>query len=131
MKNIIDNQLKNTTKTEEMEDMKNMLNKIEELGWSVYGDIETGFEFGKFSDMGQDFHISLFAENEKDLTVSIYDYYNNFDVSEEACIWLDDTGHGVNGAPYDMIDVYKDMEQCKEMILELYEDLKLYQLERK
>ncbi len=48
---------------------------------------------------------------------------NNFDCSEEAYIWLDNTGHGVNGAPYDMKEVYNDMEACLEMMKELHEQL--------
>lgn len=35
-------------------------------------------------------------------------------------MWLDSDGHGINGAPYDMKDVYEDMEACQNMILELY-----------
>ena len=38
---------------------------------------------------------------------------------EEAYIWLDDSGHGKNGAPHDMKDVYEDMEACKSMLGEL------------
>ena len=33
---------------------------------------------------------------------------------------LDNTGHGLNGAPYDMKDVYEDMEACKKMVYELW-----------
>ena len=40
--------------------------------------------------------------------------YESFDVSEEAYLWLDNSGHGKNGAPYDMKDVYEDIEEAKE-----------------
>ena len=40
--------------------------------------------------------------------------HESFDVSEEAYLWLDNFGHGKNGAPYDMKDVYEDMEEAKE-----------------
>ena len=74
----------------------------EENGWEV--DVESNdgdnfsYEFSKYSPAGQDF---------------------NF----EAYLWLDNTGHGTNGAPYDMKDVYEDMEACEEMSLELWKSL--------
>ena len=39
----------------------------------------------------------------------------------ETYLWLDSDGHGKNGAPYDMKDLYEDMEACREIIYELYE----------
>ena len=53
----------------------------------------------------------------------VAEYYSDFDVSRETYLWLDDTGHGKNGAPYDMIEVYHDMEECEELIQELKDDL--------
>lgn len=40
-------------------------------------------------------------------------------MSYETYIWLDDTGHGRNGAPYDMIDVYNDMLWWRNSLEEL------------
>ena len=37
-------------------------------------------------------------------------------MDEEAYLWLDETGHGKNGAPYRMKDVVKDMEEAEKMI---------------
>lgn len=54
---------------------------------------------------------------------NIKDYYDNYDCSYEAYLWLDNTGHGTNGAPYDMKDVYEDMEACEEMTFELWKSL--------
>lgn len=45
---------------------------------------------------------------------------DNFDVSYETYLWLDESGHGKNGAPYDMRDLYEDMEAVEEMISKLY-----------
>ena len=47
---------------------------------------------------------------------NIKEYYDNFDVDEEAYLWLDETGHGKNGAPYRMKDVVEDMEEAEKMI---------------
>lgn len=107
-----------------MKTIQEILNKIDELGWSV-DEHDDFYEFGKYSPAEQNFRITIYSkESSEDFIDQIYDRYNEFDVSEEAYLWLDETGHGTNGAPYDMKDVYEDMEWCKETILELYEDLK-------
>jgi hypothetical protein len=51
---------------------------------------------------------------------NIQEYIEGYDVSYETYIWLDDTGHGANGSPYDMKDVYEDMEACLENVRELF-----------
>ena len=95
-------------------------------GWTIYIEDESDnnicFVFGKYSPAGQDFHVSAELENmEPDtLTDNIYARYSEFDVSSETYIWLDAFGHGKNGAPYDMKDLYEDMEACQEMIMDLY-----------
>ena len=107
--------------------LKLLLEKAEELGWHFIksdGDI---YEFEKFSPYGQDFIMYIDTENDPALFLdNLFEYYTNYDVSEEAYYWLDDTGHGKNGAPYEMIDVYKDFENCEQMILDLYRDLNSY-----
>lgn len=86
----------------------------EDFKVTVDGDFVT---FNKMSSMGQDFSFTIEHENDIDqLGRNVEKYYENFDVSEEASLWLDETGHGKNGAPYDMKDVYKDMEECEEFI---------------
>lgn len=105
-------------------EMKEIIEKIESLGWSVYID-EVVVTLGKFSSAGQDFNIVVDLEEDvEDFIENIYNCYENFDVSYETSLWIDNEGHGINGAPYDMKDVYEDMEECKEFIYELYQDLK-------
>ena len=96
----------------------------EELGWRVSEEDkenEKEFVFAQYSDAGQDFSVELTIRNNdaKSLINELSRYVSDFDVSEETYKWLDHTGHGKNGAPYDMIDVYKDMEECVEMMEEL------------
>jgi hypothetical protein len=99
----------------------NKVTKISEsLDWSVIID-GNEFEFEKWSPAGQDFIMSITANNIDELIDELYEKYDNYDPSEEAYLWLDDSGHGKNGAPYDMKDVYEDMEACQEMILELHD----------
>ena len=109
--------------------LEKMLDKAKELEWEVtkyeYPEV-IDYCFSKFSSVGQDYNVSIDrVEDADDLLNKLQDYVNDYDISYEAYIWLDDTGHGKNGAPYEMIDVYKDMEECLEMTKEL-----LYELEK-
>ena len=91
----------------------------EENGWKV--DVESNdgdnfsYEFSKYSPEGQDFSFEAEMEdnNVYALLNNIKDYYDNYDCSYEAYLWLDNTGHGTNGAPYDMKDVYEDMKRVR------------------
>lgn len=102
----------------------------EENGWSVDFTSNDGdnfeYEFRKGSPAGQDFGFCADMEDNDvySLIDNIYERYNDYDCSEEAYLWLDDTGHGKNGAPYDMKDLYEDMEACERMMLELHDVLK-------
>lgn len=98
--------------------IKNLIKVAEQNDFVVYID-GNDYDFGKYSDYGQDFHIFLNASNADELVAELDRYVDGFDISEEAYKWLDSSGHGVNGAPYEMIDVYKDMEDCLEMAEEL------------
>lgn len=101
----------------------------EENGWKV--DVESNdgdnfsYEFSKYSTAGQDFSFEAEMEdnNVYALLNNIKDYYDNYDCSYEAYLWLDNTGHGTNGAPFNMKDVYEDMESCEEMTFELWKSL--------
>lgn len=104
----------------------------EREGWQVdsyYVENETKvcFSFEKYSPAGQDFYISVSVPNEDDEDIfynnvadAIYEYWEGFDVSYETYIWLDETGHGRNGAPYDMKDLYEDMQACETMVHDLW-----------
>ena len=107
-------------------ELDKLIDIAEDLGWKVEVEEETEnhviFDFGKYSPEGQDFHFSVEAEDfeAEYLKENIYSVYSDYDVSAETYIWLDSDGHGTNGAPYDMKDVYEDMAVCQNMILELY-----------
>ena len=95
----------------------------ETLGWTVELETEDIVAFSQYSPAGQDFSFSISFTDIEDLINEIEEYYKNYDVSYEAYLWLDVTGHGRNGAPYEMIDVYNDMAACKDMIGELSDAL--------
>lgn len=78
-------------------------------------------DFEYYSSAGQDFMIPAeFNGDLQKLSDDIYDYYNCFDVGEATYCWLDNTGHGKNGAPYNMKDVIADMEECEKAIYKLF-----------
>lgn len=104
----------------------NKINKLidiaESNGWSVEVS-ENEYTFSQFSPAGKDFNITVVGLTVEEIIEQIKAQIDNFDCSEEAYLWLDNTGHGQNGAPYDMKDVYEDMEACETMIDELWEAL--------
>lgn len=93
----------------------------EEQGWAV-GIGDTFIEFQRYSIEGHDFVFEIDTENVNTLDevrMKIIEYYNSFDVSYETYLWLDDRGHGKNGAPDNMRDIYDDMQWCKNHIFYL------------
>ena len=102
----------------------------ERKGWEVSHTVcqgEISFEFSKSSPAGQDFCFTRDVDYEDDedyvfaeLRDAVYRYWENFDVCEETYIWLDNTGHGMNGAPENMKDLYEDMQACEDMIHDLW-----------
>ena len=85
------------------------------------------FSFEKYSPAGRDFVFEICVRSEEDEYTLYYNvadaistYWENFDVSYETYIWLDENGHGKNGAPYDMKDLYEDTQACADMIHDLW-----------
>ena len=110
--------------------MKLTKKKIEEiaegLGWNVsWGGQSNGkyATFQQYTDLGQDFSFDAWYERLDDLPKAVYDYWQDFDPSEEASKWLDESGHGKNGAPHDMEDVLNDMKQAESMVEKLWNGL--------
>lgn len=52
------------------------------------------------------------------------DYYEDFDVDYETYIWLDQWGHGKNGAPYRLRAVLEDSEAIEKMVEVLLKAIK-------
>ena len=102
------------------------------LGWSVdFSESQNGktdVNFAKYTSYGQDFNFSVELEdNDMEAFIdNIHEYYENFDVDEEAYIWIGSDGHGKNGAPYHIADIVKDMEEAEVMMADLYEAFRQY-----
>ena len=103
------------------------------LGWNVdFSEPQNGktdVNFAKYTSYGQDFNFSVELEDDdmEAFIDNIHEYYENFDVDEEAYIWIGSDGHGKNGAPYHIADIVKDMEEAEAMIADLYEAFKQYE----
>ncbi len=99
----------------------------EDNGWTVSIVKESeGLLFSKYSPAGQDFNVCVYPyKDTEDLLCQLKEYHDNFDVDYQTYIWLDDEGHGKNGAPYHMRDILDDMEACKKMVYELYNKLNI------
>lgn len=99
---------------------KKKIEKIAEgLGWTVTwfkGSRSKSVMFSQYSPAGQDFNVELDYKTLGEIEDKLREYYDSYDPSYEASLWLDESGHGKNGAPYEMIDVYNDMKACEEMI---------------
>ena len=89
---------------------------------TISEDEDVNISFAKTSSYGQDFNFEISVDKDASMFgiwKGLQSYQNNFDVSAEAYLWLDESGHGKNGAPFEMIDVYNDMEECKGFVTEL------------
>lgn len=99
---------------------KKFIQIAERLGWSVTKD-RYDIELQFYTDYGQDFNFSV--NRNEDYVKQVFDYYNSFDPDEEALLWVDDSGHGKNGAPYRLKDIITDMEEVENELEKLYDAL--------
>lgn len=99
-----------------------LIERIEGLGWTVTIEDEERdlYLIGQCTPESQDFSISIeIKEDLSNFSDNLYDYWSSYDVSYESSLRIKD-GHGINGAPYEMIDVYNDFKWCKDEIYNLW-----------
>ncbi len=103
----------------------------EAKGWRVeagiiYKEQKSEFEFFKFSPARRDFsfNVTMKFADINTLIKEIDSFYEDFDVDYETYIWLDQFGHGMNGAPYRLRAVLEDTEAIEKMIDELLEAIR-------
>lgn len=101
-----------------------ILEKAQSLDYKVEQEDGITYSLSTSSPFGQDCYVEIDSENDADMFINnLRNYADDFDVSYEAYLWLDETGHGKSGAPYDMRDVYEDMEWWKNAMTELADAL--------
>lgn len=103
-----------------------LIDEVERLDYSISQECDNVYDIGKISPCEQDCHVSIDTENDANLFIeNIRAYVSDHDVSYETYLWLDNDGHGANGAPYDMKDVYEDMEWWRDSLEELANTLEI------
>ena len=99
-----------------------LIERIEGFGWTVTIEDEERdlYLIGCQSPAKQDFSVCIEIKDDlSNFSDNLYNYWESYDVSYESSLWLKD-GHGVNGAPHEMIDVYNSFKWCKEELYELW-----------
>lgn len=102
-------------------------NKLENTQWIVDVTINNGeknveVNLEIYSPAGRDVCIDFtFKEDttKKQIYSEFEGYYESYDVSTETYIWLDEDGHGKNGAPYEMEKVLIDTQWVENELSEL------------
>lgn len=119
--------------------MKKIIRWMEIAGWTV-NRRETNanicYEISKLTPArGDDYIVIEIKEDREDLFIQeLKGWIRSYDISEETYIWLDGFGHGENGAPYDMMDVYMDKKAflgVAEKLLDELEKLVEFLIEEK
>ena len=109
--------------------LENLQEQVEKLGWSmkIYEDY---ISLTIYSPKEQEHYHEITLKHLENGDVDfhsfieeLYECVENFDVEENTMLWVDDEGHGKNGAPYRLKDVLKDMEWCKKQSVKLYNKL--------
>ena len=111
-------------------------NKIKEIAENLKFNVDIEYEngkaiftFQKYSPRGEDFFFEI-ETNYSDYDMfdnfitELDNFYEGYDVCYETYLWLDEWGHGKNGAPYDMRDLYNDKEACEKYIEELLDKVR-------
>lgn len=105
---------------------KRIEKEAEKLGWDVEwyeNNGEPWVSFDNHAPQGNEVCIECPCKKLSDIVDWIYNEWDNYDPSYEASLWIGNDGHGKNGAPYEMGDVYKDMCDSEDMIYDLYSTL--------
>lgn len=94
--------------------------KLENLGFDVSNWNSNGSQYScdiqKYSPAGQDCNFTLYMEKDDPGSVvkALGELWENYDPDAETMLWVDKDGHGINGAPYHLSDVLKDMQDVED-----------------
>jgi hypothetical protein len=102
-------------------------NKLENTQWIVdviinneTKSVDVNLEI--YSPAGRDVCVEFTFEEgttKKQIHSEFESYYESYDVSYETYLWLDEDGHGKNGAPYEMEKVLIDTQWVENELSEL------------
>lgn len=113
----------------------NVIGIADKEGWMVTAEYRkrnpiVQWRFSIFTSAGQDLNVEIEMDKRdvSTLVTNLENHYESFDPEAETMLWLDQDGHGKNGAPYHMKDVLADMEEAEKKIYELYKAVEKYYL---
>lgn len=113
----------------------NVIGIADKEGWMVTAEYRkcnpiVQWRFSIFTSAGQDLNIEVEMDKRdvSTLVTNLENHYESFEPEAETMLWLDQDGHGKNGAPYHMKDVLADMEEAEKKICELYKAVEKYYL---
>lgn len=98
---------------------------LERLGWSYTDDGDGNIELEKYSPAGEDFIITVGAEN---FVENVKEYAAHFDQEEHIEMWVEARRNKVAGVP-SIKELVKDAEDIDAMLKELAEALFAAKLE--
>lgn len=106
-----------------MELLKTLEQILNETNWEPVH--EDGNSYG-FRWLGGDYdgYITLTGDTMEELAEDAYAAYENFDVDQETALWIDDDGHGKNGAPYHIRDILEEFENYERDLEFLWDTLR-------
>ena len=97
------------------------INEVEKQGEDFY------VELGQYTPCGEDWWETIWFDGTDDGFIeAVRERYNNFDVDEEAEIWIE--GRGKNGVPDSIKDLVEDAEWKKSILRELADELEELEL---
>ncbi len=109
--------------------IKELIDRVTEIAedddWSVHNNDENynkiDLYFSKYSSRDQDFgfYIDYNSGDIDGFINAIEEYYESYDPSEEAVLWIGEDGLGMNGAPSDIAEILADMNECKDNVKNL------------
>lgn len=102
-------------------------NKLKDTEWNVNVTINEGKKQVEISleiwtPAGRDVCLEFEFKDKttkEQISKTFQEYYESYDVSYETYIWLDNEGHGKNGAPYEMEKVLIDTQWVENELSEL------------
>lgn len=108
---------------------KYLNSKLKDTEWNVNTNINNErkvveLSLERWSPAGRDICLDFeFKDNttKEQISKEFIENYESYDVSYETYIWLDENGHGKNGAPYEMKGVLEDTMWVENELAELLE----------
>ena len=82
------------------------------------------FTIERYAYHGYNFIADICYGSLNTLWNAVLDYWQGYDASEEAALWIGEDGRGKNGAPHKIRDILSYFEECEQALEILASDLR-------